>query len=78
MTNTSENLIKRYLIQLLQLPVAFFFGYLTDFGVWALQWMNCGSYLEQWLICILGILLVAAALLVGLIAKRIGRLHLLR
>lgn len=137
---------KRYqLIQLLQLPVAFFFGYLTDFGVWALQWMNCGSYLEQWLICILGILLVAvgvslevkadvvvlagegvvlalckilpkvrfgymkvgfdvtlvltacilslgftgriqgvgagtlaAALLVGLIAKRIGRLHLLR
>ena len=24
-------------IQLMQLPVAFFFGYLTDFGVWAVQ-----------------------------------------
>ena len=48
------------LIQLMQLPVAFFFGYLTDFGVWAVRGIQCDNYLEQWGICILGILLVAA------------------
>lgn len=48
------------LIQLMQLPVAFFFGYLTDFGVWAVRGIQCDNYLERWDICILGILLVAA------------------
>ena len=48
------------LIQLMQLPVAFFFGYLTDFGVWAVRGIQCDNYLERWGICILGILLVAA------------------
>lgn len=36
-------------IQLMQLPVAFFFGYLTDFGVWAVQGITCkdaGRYQE--------------------------------
>ena len=40
-------------IQLMQLPVAVLFGYLTDFGVWE------GT--------------VAAALMVGLIAKQFGK-----
>lgn len=31
-------------IQLMQLPVAFFFGYLTDFGVWAVQGISCSAY----------------------------------
>lgn len=31
-------------IQLMQLPVAFFFGYLTDFGVWAVQGISCHTY----------------------------------
>lgn len=47
------------LIQLMQLPVAFFFGYLTDFGVWAVRGIQCDNYLERWGIYILGILLVA-------------------
>lgn len=46
-------------IQLMQLPVAVFFGYLTDFGVWAVQGIRCDTYLQQWLICLVGILLVA-------------------
>lgn len=46
-------------IQLMQLPVAFFFGYLTDFAVWAVQGITCDTYPEQWLICVIGILLVA-------------------
>ena len=32
---------KYHPIQLMQLPVAFFFGYLTDFGVWAVQGITC-------------------------------------
>lgn len=51
---------KYHLIQLMQLPVAFFFGYLTDFGVWAVQSIDCHTYWQQWLICLIGILLVAA------------------
>ena len=46
-------------IQLMQLPVAFFFGYLTDFGVWAVQGITCNSYWQQWIVCLIGILLVA-------------------
>ncbi len=48
-----------HLIQLMQLPVAFFFGYLTDFGVWAVQGITCNTYWQQWIVCIIGILLVA-------------------
>lgn len=47
-------------IQLMQLPVAIFFGYLTDFGVWAVRGIQCSTYLEQWIACMIGILLVAA------------------
>lgn len=46
-------------IQLMQLPVAFFFGYLTDFGVWAVQGVRCSTYWQQWSVCLIGILLVA-------------------
>ena len=48
-----------HLIQLMQLPVAFFFGYLTDFGVWAVQGISCNTYWQQWIVCLIGILLVA-------------------
>lgn len=46
-------------IQLMQLPVAFFFGYLTDFGVWVVQGIQCNTYWQQWIVCLIGILLVA-------------------
>ena len=46
-------------IQLMQLPVAFFFGYLTDFGVCAVQRISYHAYWQQWIICLIGILLVA-------------------
>ena len=46
-------------IQIMQLPVAFFFGYLTDFGVWAVQGITCNTYWQQWIVCLIGILLVA-------------------
>ena len=39
--------------------MAFFFGYLTDFGVWAVQGITCNTYWQQWIICLIGILLVS-------------------
>ena len=47
-------------IQLMQLPVAVFFGCLTDFGVWAVRGIHCSTYWQQWIVCLIGILLVAA------------------
>ena len=47
-------------IQLMQLPVAVFFGYLPDFGVWAVRGIHCSTYWQQWIVCLIGILLVAA------------------
>ena len=47
-------------IQLMQLPVAVFFGYLTDFGVWTVRGIHCSTYCQQWIVCLIGILLVAA------------------
>ena len=47
-------------IQLMQLPVAVLFGYLTDFGVWAVRGIQCDTYWQQWIVCMIGILLVAA------------------
>ncbi len=46
-------------IQLMQLPVAVFFGYLTDFGVWAVQGISYDTYWQQWILCLTGIFLVA-------------------
>lgn len=46
-------------IQLMQLPVAVLFGYLTDFAVWAVQGITYGQYWQQWIFCLIGILLVA-------------------
>ncbi len=45
-------------IQLMQLPAALIFGALTDFSVWALQGVSASSYPMQWVLCVVGILLV--------------------
>lgn len=50
---------KRYkAVQLLQLPVAIAFGYITDFAVFILGNVSCYSYAQQWFLCAMGILLV--------------------
>lgn len=46
-------------VQLMQLPVALVFGYLTDFGIWAIERIPCERYLMQWVFCVIGIVLVA-------------------
>ena len=46
-------------LQLLQLPVAFIFGFMTDAAVFILQDIQPTNYIESLFLCILGIVLVA-------------------
>lgn len=46
-------------IQLLQLPVAFLFGAMTDFAVDVLAFLHPVGYMQQWLFCGIGSILVA-------------------
>ena len=45
----------------MQLPVALIFGYLTDFALFAIRGITCDTYWQQWLLCAIGIFLVALA-----------------
>ena len=45
-------ILKRYLLLLVGLSI-------TDFGVWAVQGITCNTYWQQWIVCLIGILLVA-------------------
>lgn len=46
------------LLQLAQLPIAFLFGYMTDFAVWAISPLQANNYFISILYCIIGILFV--------------------
>ena len=45
-------------VQLMQLPVAMLFGYLTDFVLKVSEVIQPQTYWQQWLVCIAGIILV--------------------
>lgn len=55
-------------IQLTQLFVAFFFGYITDFAVWVTQSCAYHNYFQQWIFCLLGIVLCAIGVAMEVIA----------
>ncbi len=59
------------LIQLLQLAVAFVFGYMTDFAVWAVGSISYSSYWQQCVLCLIGIVLVALGVSFEVTAKAI-------
>lgn len=44
-------------VQLMQLPVAFVFGYTTDFACWCISGLDCPDYLMQVVWCVVGIVL---------------------
>ena len=47
---------KRYQpVQLMQLPVALVFGFMTDFAVWVLRDVHYSAYWQQWVLCAVGI-----------------------
>ena len=61
---------KRYqLIQLMQLPVAIFFGYMTDLSVWIIDGIGYSAYWQQWILCLIGILLVAVGVSIEVTAN---------
>lgn len=61
---------KNYQIfQLLQLPVVFLFGYLTDFALWCLRPIGYSAYWQQWVLCVIGICLVAIGVSIEVLAK---------
>jgi len=41
------------------LPVAFIFGYMNDFALWVVGDLTYNNYFEQWIYCLIGIVLVA-------------------
>lgn len=43
------------LVQLMQLPVAIFFGYMTDFALYLMEGIVIDTYWEQWLCCGIGL-----------------------
>ena len=45
-------------VQLMQLPVAILFGYLTDFALKTTEFIQPQTYWQQWLVCIAGIIIV--------------------
>lgn len=56
-------------VQLMQLPVALIFGGMTDFALWVLDGISCTAYWQQWLVCLLGIFLVAVGVSCEVIAN---------
>ena len=56
-------------IQLLQLPVAFIFGFMTDFSVWVVDGLTPTDYGQKWLLCGIGIVLVAIGVSFEVVAE---------
>lgn len=56
-------------IQLLQLPIAFLFGFMTDLAVEALAFLQPANYVQQWLLCGIGIILVAVGVSIEVTAN---------
>lgn len=63
---------KRYKwFQLLQIPAAILFGVMIDVGESVIQGVYYSNYIEQWLLCAIGIILVALGVSIEVMAKLI-------
>lgn len=56
------------LIQLLQIPLSFLFGYFTDFGLWLVSRIPNDKYIVQLLLVISGIIVLGFGITLGVIA----------
>lgn len=56
-------------VQLLQLSIALLFGIMTDIALLMLHNITYNSYFEQWLLCILGIVLLALGISLEVLAS---------
>lgn len=63
---------KRYQwFQLLQIPAAILFGLMIDVGERVLQGISYSNYIQQWVLCVIGIVLVALGVSIEVMAKLI-------
>lgn len=57
------------LIQLLQIPVSFLFGYFTDFGMWCASFIPMNHYLSRFAMIILGVIILGFGVSLSVIAN---------
>lgn len=57
------------LIQLLQIPLSFLFGYFTDFGMWLVSFIEVDAYILRILLVILGTVILAWGVSLAVIAN---------
>lgn len=57
------------IIQLLQIPLSFLFGYFTDFGLWCVSVIPANSYPRRLLMVVLGIIILGFGIALSVIAN---------
>lgn len=57
------------LIQLLQIPISFLFGYFTDFGMWCISWIPVHFYLEKIFCTVIGVIVLGFGVSLSVIAN---------
>lgn len=57
------------LVQLLQIPLSFLFGYFTDFGLWCVSFIPAEQYLIRLLMVLIGIIILGLGISVAVIAN---------
>lgn len=57
------------LIQFLQIPLSFLFGYFTDFGMWCVSFIPVNSYPVQLLMIVIGVIVLGFGIALAVIAN---------
>ena len=58
-------ILKKFEVKLFsQMIICFIFGYFIDFMVWAIGFLAPASYLERWIVCLLGCFVLAFGILI--------------
>lgn len=67
---TSYNSEKNFqMIQLLQIPISFLFGYFTDFGMWCVPFIQVNTYISRLLFVIFGVIVLGFGVSLSFIAN---------
>lgn len=59
------------LLQLLQIPVSFLFGYFTDFGVWCMSFVPADHYIVRLLMVIIGTIVLGLGIALSVAANTV-------
>ena len=59
------------IVQLLQIPLSFIFGYFTDFGVWIVRGLPNSSYIMKLILLLISIVVIGFGVALGVIANAI-------